>query len=256
MVVNKAVVIIPFVRMPASQNPNLRRTVGVDSASPYYQSMIVAFASIKRFNPHVGMALVTNEPPPEPYLSMLTDLGVEVRRVSFGHRPPDGFASTFVGSLYLLDALARPESVTRVLIDPDVLCIRSLDRMLDDVSSDIGALNINLGPDENINGISRRDAGIIHGLLGEPELTPVHYGGEVYILPPGNLIKLKERCDAAWIFSLRRHGQAQTKFSTEEHILSYAVRAFEVKELSAFARRIWTAHKYRNVIGDEKSLTL
>lgn len=249
-------VAIPFVRIDASQNPNLELRIGEDPAEPYFKAMTVAFASLRRWQPNVKLEFISNAEPPSAHRNNFDRLGVLCKRVPFMHNPPSGFADHFVGSLYLLDALRSLTAEQNILIDPDVLCVDGLDAMLDDLGTSVGVLTMNFPPDKDINGISRRQAGELHGLLGEPEVSPVHFGGEVYVIPKLYLEQIRERCDQAWKLTLDRHSLGLPKFTTEEHILSFALRALPRKDLDGHVRRIWTAHRYRVVNGDESKLTL
>ena len=249
-------VVIPFVRIEASQNPNQRPQRIGDPADPYFKSMLVSFASLRRFNDTTQLTLVTNAPPPTPYAEQLSELGVQICLVPFAHRPPPGFSEKFTASLFLLDALDHLTAETTVLIDPDVLCIRPLDNMLSYAHGSVGVLQVDSTPDENINGLTRRQAGELHALLGEPQDCPVHYGGEFYVIPIRHLETLQVRCRAAWALALDRHALGRSKFWTEEHVLGFALRGVPVSELADFVRRIWTAHSFRQVDGTERDLTL
>jgi hypothetical protein len=249
-------VAIPFVRVDASQNPNLVIKRGDDPSIPYFRSMVVAFASVRRFNANVQLSLITNEPPPQPFSAQLNVLGVQVREVPFSHRPPLGFARTFSASLYLLDALDSLTDEVTVLIDPDVLCIRSLHAMISTAGNAVGVLPIDYQPDHNVNGLTRSEAGELHALLGEPSICPTHFGGEVYVIPSQFLVAIRERCDEAWALSLDRHVRGMSKFQTEEHVLSFALRGVPTEDMQAFVHRIWTAHRLRQVDGRESRLTL
>lgn len=249
-------VVIPFVRVDASQNPNLTVKRGDNPADAYFRSMIVAFASVRRFNPLIDLVLVTNEEAPDPYKEQLLDLGVQTELRSFDHVPPKGYSARFSASLYLIDALESLRHRTTIIIDPDVLCIRSLEGMLSAMSEEVGVLPIDYSANHNVNGISRVQAAELHGLLGEPDGVPAHFGGEVYILPYELLDVVRQRCGSAWEFSLERNRQGLTKFFTEEHILNYALRGVPTIEITPYVRRIWTAHRLRQVYGTEHLLTL
>lgn len=249
-------VVIPFVRIEASQNPNQRSRSRGDPADPYFRSMLVTFASLRRFNETTQLTLVTNASPPTPYAAQLSKLGVHIRLVPFDHRPSPGFSDRFTASLYLLDALDHLNAAVSVLIDPDILCIRPLGDMLSRADGSVGVLQINSTPDEDINGLTRRQSGELHALLGEPQDCPIHFGGEFYLIPIRHLKTLQIRSRAAWALALERHTMGRSKFWTEEHVLSFALRGVPMAELGDFVRRIWTAHSFRQVDGTERDLTL
>lgn len=249
-------VAIPFVRVDASQNPNLVVREGRDPADPYFRTMTVAFASLRRWHPDATLEFISNAEPPAAYQEHFDRMGVQVKIVPFGHRPPEGFARHFTASLYLLDALGSLSAEETLVVDPDVLCVRPMDLMLQQVNGKVGALRMDFPDYEDINGITRVQAGELHGALGEPADSPEHFGGEAYVIPRRHLAAIMERSERAWALTLQRHSNGQMKFMTEEHILSYAVRGVPLQPLNDHVRRVWTTHRYRRVNGKESSLTL
>ncbi|UKA62105.1 hypothetical protein [Arthrobacter sp. FW306-04-A] len=249
-------VAIPFVRIDPSQNPNLAVRDGRDPAEPYFKSMLVAFASFRRWNPDTALEFISNAEPPKEYREHLNRLDITLKIVPFEHRPPHGFAGRFTASLYLLDALGSLSADETLIVDPDVLCVGPLDNMLGAVEGRVGVLLMDFPPTEDINGISRIDAGTLHGALGEPAYSPEHFGGEAYFIPREHVENILERSERAWKFTLERHSAGLMKFMTEEHILSYAVRGVPLHHLNDHVRRIWTTHRYRRVDGRESALTL
>jgi hypothetical protein len=256
MISENVCVAIPFVRVDPSQNPNLSVKAGEDPIRAYYRSMVVAFASVRRFNPDAILWLITNEFVSSPYREQLQQLGVHFKIEEFQHLPSVDFTKRFAASLYLIDSLNALTQKTTILIDPDVLCIRPLDDMISQTSGAAGVLPINYAADHDVNGLSRRQAGELHGVLGEPQEAPIHYGGEVYILPLDLLPTIRIRCERAWNLAIQRNREGETKFHTEEHILSFALRGVQTVSLEQFVRRIWTAHRLRQVSGRENELTL
>lgn len=248
-------VAIPFVRVDASQNPNISVERNADPAEPYLRTMTVAFASIRRWNSDANLELISNSAPPAQYKDMFDALGVQTRIVPFDHRPPEGFADRFTASLYLLDALASLTETT-LMIDPDILCIRNLEPMVTRSAGRVGALRMDFPVTEDINGLTRRQAGVLHELLGEPAPAPLHYGGEAYLIPVEYREALVNRVERAWALTLSQHHAGKPKFTTEEHILSFALRSFDVNNMERDVRRIWTTHRYRTVDKTESDLTL
>lgn len=247
---------IAFARVGSEQNPNVRASRLSDPAEPYFKAMTVAFASLRRWNPALSLLLITNEMPPTQYADSLGRLGVSIRMTEFEHRPPEGFAARFNASLYMLDAMAACASQSTLFVDPDVLCIRPLDRMLQSVGERVGGLPIDYPLDHDINGLSRREAAKLHVLLGEPEQLAAHFGGECYVIPESKAEELRTRTELAWGLALTRHSSGLSRFTTEEHLLSYGLRAMPVARLDREVRRIWTAARYRTVTGAEDRLTL
>jgi hypothetical protein len=128
--------------------------------------------------------------------------------------------------------------------------------MIRRTGGEVGALLMNFPPSEDINGLSRQQAGELHGLLGEPEMAPAHYGGEAYLIPGRYRQEIVARVEQAWALTLSRHRAGGAKFLTEEHILSFALKGFPVSNLDGDIKRIWTTHRYRTVDRKEHELTL
>lgn len=248
-------VAIAFVRADADESPNIKYS---DHTTAYYRAMMVTFGSIRRWNPSLDLALITNDATPPEYAGHFATLGVTERLVPFEHKSPPGFNRAFGPSLYMLDALrSQTISETVTYIDPDVLCIRPLNAMLSACGDAVGALPIDYPPQYDVNGLTRSQAAELHRLLEDATLElPQHYGGECYVVPGQWVATLAKRAEAAWALSLERHERAQSRFTTEEHILNYALRGVPIEPVSPFVRRIWTAARHRTVEGDESALTL
>jgi hypothetical protein len=244
---------IAFARVDLETTPNVHGSEN-DRTAGYYEAICVAYASVRRWNPDIALVLVTNESPPRRYTSLLAELAVETLITPYTWLPP--MVHLFRTSFYVLNAVqALAERPLTVVIDPDVVCIRPLNLSWDDNA--IGAYPLRHSPDETINGLTRREAATLSALLdgGEPHLAP-HYGGECLAIPSAAAPALLERCHVGWKLSLTHAQRALPFFPTEEHLISYALRRFIVKDLSPYVRRIWTGPRYRNVEGDEDKLVL
>jgi len=242
---------IPYVPMPAEQNPNTSGR-GLDT---YLVSSFVTLASLRRWNPNLDLRFVTTEGPEPVWRARLEGIGVEVEHVPFEHRPPEGFAKTFLGSLYLLDVLAKVDADYLIVIDPDVFCVGSLGDIARE-SGSVRALNIPSPREKKINGLSPMEADDIHLSLGESREVNFHFGGEFYGIPRGLREQIMARVDHAWSITLNRWEQGLTYFTTEEHVLNFALAKTPVDSADDVIQRIWTAHSFRTVSGRERNLLL
>lgn len=245
------VIAIPYVPMPTDQNPNVKS----GRSDTYMISSYVTLSSLRRWNPFLDLRFVSDRTPSAEWLEKFESINVASQVLPFEHLPPKGFANKFLGSLYLLDVLGKIEADYLCVIDPDVFCIRSLDGALRDVSK-VRVLNIPSPRDLRINGLAPLEADVIHGALGEPRVVDYHYGGEFYGIPSGARSRLLTRIEKAWEHSLDAWSRGQPYFTTEEHVLNFALAESDVQDAQSFIRRIWTAHSYRTVVGDEQSLAL
>ncbi|MDQ0734050.1 hypothetical protein [Arthrobacter agilis] len=247
-------VAVPFVRVDASQNPNIRSKKG-DAASAYFRAMTVAFASVRRLHPDFKLELITNAEIPTDFEPGLLTLGVQVKIVPFSHRPPSGFSRVFEGSLFLLDALDHLNADTTILIDPDVLLVRSMTSMLRDLGDAVGAVHIDYGSAQEVNGLTAVQVKELHALLGEPLTVPQqHMGGEFYVIPRCCAGVIRQRAESAWNLSLDRYRRGEARFTTEEHVLNFALRGVPLVKINAYVRRIWTAHSFRDVAESDMKL--
>lgn len=237
--------------MPADQNPNVKGRSG----DAYLRSSVVTFASLRRWNPGASLVFATTEMPGEVWQHQLARLGVQPRIISFDHRPPDGFARTFMGSLYLLDVLEKMQSDYLLLVDPDVFCIGPLDAVLSP-EAPLRALLIPSPRGEKINGLSPSDADAVHAELGEPREVDYHYGGEFYGIPFSMRNEILDRVARAWEHALANWSTGRAYFTTEEHVMNFALATLDPAVSSHLVRRIWTAHSHRTVAGDEENLLL
>lgn len=245
------VVAIPFVPMPQSQNPNVKGR----GSETYLVSSFVTLASLRRWNPGLDLRFVSDQFPADEWRRRFEGIGVDVEIVPFSHRPPEGFADRFLGSLYLLDVVSSVDADYLCTVDPDVFCVGALDDWLE-VSRGILALNIESPRDEKINGLSPSEADSLHEELGEPRRVNYHYGGEFYGIPDTLRRDVVGRIDQAWAYTLDQWRSGGPYFTTEEHVMNYALAEFEVADASPCIRRVWTAHSHRTVRGDESSLKL
>lgn len=249
-------VAVPFAPMPRDQNPNLRKRGRGDV---YLRSAYVTFASLSRWNPSVELTFVTNVAPDQFWIDSYRELGVTITRVPFNHAPPEGFSDSFVGSFYLLDAVFELDSDYLLLVDPDVVCVGDITPLTEERSA-VAAILIPSPPTLEINGLRPADARKIEARLdGRPSEAlepPRHLGGELYGIPRSLIEATRERIKIGWDETVRAWTAQEPHFRTEEHVMNYALARIPVAEASAYARRVWTAHGYRTVLGDEGSLAL
>jgi hypothetical protein len=247
-------VAIAFTPVSPDQNPNIRTSAYAEGHAVYLQSMCVAFASVRRWNPDIALALVSTEATPDKYGRLLDEIGVELDVVPFEHQPPPGFAPTFAASLYMLDALSA-SSVDTLFVDPDVYCTGDLGPLLRRLEGEVGVLEIATPATEPINGMTLADAAHVYEALGSTR-RPRHFGGEFYHVPVARRAAIINRAERAWVDALRRHGEGLPRFATEEHILGFALSEEAPHDVGDLVARIWTARRYRLVPDHPEQLLL
>lgn len=245
-------VVIPFLRGHGlKETPNLRAPRGEQKLSSYDECIVVSCSALRRFNPDMGIKLATDIPVEGVLHDLLDDLDVDCSVIPFTRAVPQGFADSFFATLYYLDVVAGLPAEGVLLLDPDVLCTRSLSGFCGPSSDRVMVLPISYPEDFQINGLSRGQAGRIHTDLDGSTGLPGHFGGEFYYIPGSLVPQVSERLENAWCDALQRFGRGSPHFVTEEHFLSYALRPFDACGSGYDIKRIWTTLRQRNVSGDE-----
>lgn len=247
---------IPFVQSGSADSPNMRGSSLGKKREHYFQAMYVTLASLRRWNPQLDLQVITNKSLPEPYQTQFDALAVKVKITPFTYHPGGDYDGKYAQSLYYLDVLSHLDRDVNILLDPDILCTANLETAYFQQSRSPSALRLDYPVDKPINGLSRKEAGALHKILGMNVDPPNYYGGEIYVIPLGAVPAVQALTKKAWSFSERGQWRAHKTFQTEEHIFNYALSHFPVEDLNKYVARIWTTHRYRNVEGNEYSLPL
>ncbi|WP_370248086.1 hypothetical protein [Nocardioides sp.] len=243
------VVAIAFTPASRSDALNLRGR-SADTASSYYRSIAVAFTTHQRFS-SARLQLVTTVEPPSPWREVFADLGVEIVLVPFAHSPQPRFAPAWNASLYTLDALDHYRSSPAravLLLDPDALAVGDLGGLLAEAEQEVLVYRLPLIPDRTSNGLSPRQAGLIHAELDPRFQGPVaQVGGEFLGFAPASLQEWWPRVELAYADSVARTAAGRLpRMSTEEHLLTFALRDVATRDCADRVQRIWTAPRYRS----------
>ena len=245
---------IAFTPMPARENPNINSKSDRRSISSYYETMVVEFFSLRKFNPKTALVLVTTHEPPARYLAILRYLGVSIELIPFTHRPPDGYASQFVGCFYLLDAICAEENEDCLYLDPDIICLKSI-LPIQQSNSVIKAFELDVTENSVVSGLSIRESYKISSeIFGQSiGIIPEYkfYGGEFYFIPKSRRKECVNLVEKLFQESLHRFRQGLNYFPTEEHLLSAVFSRLEVVSANDIISRVWTAPSHRNVNGGE-----
>lgn len=249
-------IVIPFAFMETVDSPNVTASDPQSALAAYLRAITVCVASLRRWNPEPRITFASNRPAPPSIAKMAALFDVDLVVVDFAHRPPPGYSRNFQGSFFILDNLPMALDQDTIFLDPDVLCVGQINSIPRELRGSIGVLGMDYPPHHDINGLTRTQAGQLSELLGDhPGLAP-HIGGEFLFVPTALASSLILRAEDAWAFSLSQFENGLPRFTTEEHLLSYAVAALPVTDASQHIRRIWTASRYRNVDGHEHGLAL
>lgn len=246
-------IILPFAVDPTEATPF---TAGSHRARlrTYYRSAIACFGTLRRFNPEIDCCFATNVAPPQWVLLQFGRLGVQVRLIDAPSVSLLPAGTTFRTSLYLFDVLRAtviaPGSCVAFL-DPDVVCVRPLDIVLQD--GQVGYLPLTTAPDDSIKGVTLVELAQMREVAGlrRPGF-PVHVGGEILVVTPGALPGMTVRVDKA-LAHITCGGKPN--FGNEEHVLTY-VQDEGWTSLRSSIARVWTSARYREVPEDVQELSL
>ncbi len=245
--------VIPFAVDPTEFTPFTRGSHRT-RLDTYYRSAIATFGTIRRFNPTLQCALATNAAPPEWAARQFERLDVQVRCIealSIHRLPPH---TRFRTSLYLFDvlrAIVAPPGKAVTFLDPDVICVRPFDFVLDD--GQVGCLPLATGEHDSIKGVTLAQIAAIGAALGRPkDSVPSHIGGEILTVTHAALPELLDRVSEALAYIDRG---ASPNFLNEEHVLTYASDR-NWRSMRLLIARIWTIPRYRDVPEDALNLAL
>ena len=239
----------------------------------YWRCVVLFFALASRHLAHrsdVRLCFFTNQdqlPDVEglDLQQILTSLGVEIIYRDYTWRPtfPN---KNWYNQFYVFDIFEH--FVSRVgpddhiiVADSDCLVVSDLDAMFDVFMRDgILAIDVKTAPDEDINGISRRQAAALYGTIGgirQPLVAP-YFGGEFIGISSRNLSSFLEISRNAFAFNNKRAQSGRPYLTEEAHLLSYACvqLGFEVQNANQFVRRIWTSWKSNNTRREDLNLSI
>ncbi|NOU03765.1 MAG: hypothetical protein HOO94_08985 [Novosphingobium sp.] len=244
-------------------------SAGGNSGSPqvqaiYWRCLTALFASARITNPNQRLALFTNADPPQlggiDIGTVLARYGVELHRVSLTTRLAAGRGAAWGNVLYFFDILAALEheraDLRFALVDSDVLVTAALDPLfvlLD--GADYAGYVVDTGPDEAINGLTRRRlAGVVEALTGRGAAPVAHFGGELFAAELATW--RRDRAVFADLLDQAQRGEGPAAdLRTEEHIWSvaFAMLGVPVADAQQAIKRIWTSPRFSNAApGDER----
>lgn len=247
-------------------------SAGGNSGSPqvqaiYWRCLTALFASARITNPDQRLALFTNADPPQvdgiDIAAVLARYQVEIHQVGLTTRLAAGRGAAWGNVLYFFDILAalerEPDELRFALVDSDVLVTAALDplfALLD--GADYAGYVVDTGPDEAINGLTRRRmAGVVEGLTGRGAEPVPHYGGELFVATLATW-RRDRAVFADLLDSAQRGGGPAAALRTEEHIWSvaFALLGVPVADAQRAIKRIWTSPRFSNVLPGDEQLPL
>lgn len=240
----------------------------------YRRCLAVFFQSARRANPDAHLVLYLNEPwdlaasaVAAKVYSILEDLHVDVRVLSYEHQPPSTFAKAWRNQFFVLDVLKDlaasvddPEGW--LVLDSDIVWSgNATTRMWERLRAEgISTFTVGYDRAKVVNGLSTASLGEMGSRYGIPQLTEVAYSGGEFIGGRGDgLRRLSKGAHEIWVLLMLKHrGDSAMQFE-EAHLLSLAYSSLGVTPggMNDFTRRLWTQpFKSRNVCPADRELTL
>ncbi len=246
-------VVVPFEVDPAESTPFTKGSHRT-RLHTYYRSSVATFGTLRRFNPALECVFATNATPPKWVARQFERLNVQIEHVDARSSQLLPAGTTFRTSLYLFDvlrAITVPNGRIVAYLDPDVLCVRSIEFELED--GQVGCLPLATGAHDSIKGTTLTQIADISASLGHPkDSIPMHIGGEILALTSAALPMLLKRVEEALSYLA---SDCSPNFLNEEHVLTYASDQNWCSIRSVVAR-IWTAPSYRDIPDDALNIAL
>jgi hypothetical protein len=258
----------------ASSFPQAGRRSSADPAvqQVYVRCVIVFFAVASRvlgksarFRLYTGDEAHFLKMAGEDNARTLREIGVEIITIPLRHLTPEGYFGSFRNQFYIFDILnyiaQEGTEANHLVLDSDCLVIRPLDDLFHDVMQKSAlTLDVQYGPEQEINGLSRKQmGGLYRELSGRPmPERPIYFGGEFFAATSRCIREMIPIAASAWQQCLARHAAGLPKFTEEAHLLSYLYYALGIETCTAnrYSRRIWTGLHYRNGVPADRELAI
>jgi hypothetical protein len=241
----------------------------------YRRCVSLFFATARRANPDAELVLFLNRAWDPAASSVASDVhealrhwGVRCEVLDYSFAPPTTWPPAWRNQFFVLDALVALSDMSSsdddvVLLDSDIVWSGGApSTALWEGIRAHGALTYRLdhGPDEVINGCSRRELTRLAADLGVPYDGILEYaGGEFVALTAETCSAIVELAGRFWPEILRLHVSGKIKQIEEGHLLSICYAALDVENGTGnrFVKRIWTQpFKYQNAQPGDLELAL
>ena len=221
----------------------------------YWRCAVVYFASSVRNNPEAQHILFTNTdriPNIESFntVEFFNKIGVKVVQIPFTYQPPIEYYPAFRSTFFKFDIIQYLKNNSDsndlcIALDSDCVWINSADRIIADIEKyGLTTYDLYEPDDKKISGLTRREMQKIYEELGYKVDEPPKYFGAEFIVGNGKHIKiLSDEVDSIWETCLQRFAAGETKFNTEEQMLSYIYNKLGYARSSgnAYFNRVWTS---------------
>jgi len=270
--------IATWIYLDSADESSVYPQVGKQSHLPafqmiYWQCVAVFFEYSVRYNPSARHVLFSNQTAEQlprqngfDWPEHLKRLGVELVTLPLSWQTPPGYFGSWRNQFYIFDILkffekqVYDDDTPLLVFDSDCIVTRPLDGLFDAVRTQgLMVLPILHAPDDNINGITRKDMRTLYTSLNgkDPGGDPVYYGGEVFAATPPAVRRINALMPSIWQTMMQHHSAGRPKFNEEAHFLSYCYEQIgKFASLEPFIRRIWTSTRYTDVQATDLQLPI
>ncbi|MFS8118936.1 MAG: hypothetical protein ACMG55_10655 [Microcoleus sp.] len=224
----------------------------------YWRCAVVYFASSVRNNPEAQHILFTNTdriPNIESFntVDFFNKIGVKVVQIPFTYQPPIEYYPAFRSTFFKFDIIQYLKNHSElndlcIALDSDCVWVNSADRIIADIEKHgLTTYDLYEPDDKKISCLTRQEMQKIYEELGYKVDEPPKYFGAEFIVGNGKHIKiLSDEVDSIWETCLQRFVAGETKFNTEEQMLSYIYNKLGYARSSgnAYFNRVWTSPIY------------
>lgn len=222
--------VVAIVAYSGDRSPH-PRSVQPEKLEDAYWTCIAANAATMRHvaTTELDFVVCARSGPPPALADLLGSLGVRTRFVPFDHGQSEDFYHRYLGSLYLLDAIAdasawvQPDDVV-IFVDPDVVWGASYDPLVADIrSGGVVGYELEVDVDLPLCHLTRLELADLIAELDGSDLggqVPPYFGGEFYGLLGSELKVFAEEVEEVWKVTLDRYERGLVHFNSEEHVIN------------------------------------
>ena len=240
--------------------------------SLYMKIQVPFFTTIRHYNPSARLIFFTNlDVLPEYLGELFKRLSVEVVKIPYTCKPPQGWHDAWTNQFYVYDILKWAESHIAkddvfLVTDADCVCHKSLNEFfLRTYEFGAGLYDSHYScsnPQIMINGITAKQLTELYyeykGLPAPEKDLIAYYGGEFIAFRGDTLSLVNQEYAKLWAFNLDRFHKNLPKLNEEALLLSVLVKSLGLENTigNDYVNRIWTTKLYYTVKPTDFSLAL
>lgn len=200
-------------------------------------------------------------------IETLTAKGVKIVNIDFTYKLPAGYYGSWRNQLFEFNILEYAVknfdfNDTFLLLDSDCLIMKNIDDLFE-LCKDKGCVTytINYRENKDINGLTRKDMGILYDELTGNKLqaVPSYHAGEFFMARADIIEKIINPVNELFDMMIDRFNNKKTlKFNEEAHFLSYLyfINGIVGGEANSYIKRMWNSNSYFNIKAEDKDFAI